>query len=64
MTGKTLAALLVAPRKNRAARVPLPEIDDELGLAKVEIDRVCGADWPDLHRRPRPLRSPAADPRA
>jgi threonine dehydrogenase-like Zn-dependent dehydrogenase len=46
MTDKTLAALLVAPRKIELREFPLPEIDEESGLAKVEITGVCGADWP------------------
>jgi threonine dehydrogenase-like Zn-dependent dehydrogenase len=46
MTTKTLAALLVAPRKIELREFPLPEIDSESGLAKIEITGVCGADWP------------------
>jgi threonine dehydrogenase-like Zn-dependent dehydrogenase len=46
MTTKTLAALLVAPRKIELREFPLPEIEAESGLAKVEITGVCGADWP------------------
>jgi threonine dehydrogenase-like Zn-dependent dehydrogenase len=46
MDGKTLAAVLVAPRKIELREFPLPEIDADSGLAKVEITGVCGADWP------------------
>jgi threonine dehydrogenase-like Zn-dependent dehydrogenase len=60
MTTRTLAALLVAPRKIELREFPLPEIDAESGLAKIEITGVCGADWPiytgDLARfAPPPL---------
>ncbi len=43
---KTLAAVLVAPRKIELRELPLPEIDADSGIAKVEITGVCGADWP------------------
>jgi threonine dehydrogenase-like Zn-dependent dehydrogenase len=46
MTTKTLAAVLVAPRKIELREFPLPEIDADSGLAKIEITGVCGADWP------------------
>jgi len=46
MTTKTLAALLVAPRRIELREFPLPDIDEESGLAKIEITGVCGADWP------------------
>ena len=57
---KTLAAVLVAPRKIELREFPLPEIDADSGLARVEITGVCGADWPiytgDLARfAPPPL---------
>lgn len=43
---KTVAAVLVAPRRIELREFPLPEIDAESGIAKVEITGVCGADWP------------------
>ena len=46
MVDKTLAAVLVAPRKIELRELPLPEIDADSGIAKVEITGVCGADWP------------------
>ena len=46
MADKTLAAVLVAPRKIELRELPLPEIDEDSGIAKVEITGVCGADWP------------------
>lgn len=46
MVDKTLAAVLVAPRKFELRELPLPEIDADFGIAKVEITGVCGADWP------------------
>jgi len=46
MVEKTLAAVLVAPRKMELRELPLPEIDADSGIAKVEITGVCGADWP------------------
>jgi threonine dehydrogenase-like Zn-dependent dehydrogenase len=46
MPDKTLAAVLVAPRKIELRELPLPEIDADSGIAKVEITGVCGADWP------------------
>ncbi|HUB94760.1 MAG TPA: zinc-binding dehydrogenase [Stellaceae bacterium] len=46
MAEKTLAAVLVAPRKIELREFALPEIDADSGIAKVEITGVCGADWP------------------
>src|SRR5215831_2798522 len=46
MGGKTLAAVLTKPRTIELRELPLPRIDAESGLAKVEITGVCGADWP------------------
>jgi len=46
MSDKTIAAVLVAPRKIELREFPLPEIDADSGIAKVEITGVCGADWP------------------
>jgi threonine dehydrogenase-like Zn-dependent dehydrogenase len=42
----TLAALLVEPRKIELREFALPPIDDDSGLARIEITGVCGADWP------------------
>jgi threonine dehydrogenase-like Zn-dependent dehydrogenase len=60
MVDKTLAAVLVAPRKIELREFPLPEIDEDSGIAKVEITGVCGADWPIYtgalaHYAPPPL---------
>ena len=41
-----LAAVLLAPRTIELRDVPLPEIDADSGLARIEITGVCGADWP------------------
>jgi threonine dehydrogenase-like Zn-dependent dehydrogenase len=41
-----LAAVLLEPRTIELRDVPLPEIDADSGLARVEITGVCGADWP------------------
>jgi threonine dehydrogenase-like Zn-dependent dehydrogenase len=46
MAEKTLAAVLLAPRKIELREFPLPEVDEDSGIAKVEITGVCGADWP------------------
>jgi threonine dehydrogenase-like Zn-dependent dehydrogenase len=46
MAGKTLAAVLTKPRTIELREFPLPRIDADSGLAKVEITGVCGADWP------------------
>ena len=46
MADKTVAAVLTAPRKIELREFPLPEIDEDSGIAKVEITGVCGADWP------------------
>ncbi|HXP93877.1 MAG TPA: alcohol dehydrogenase catalytic domain-containing protein [Candidatus Binatia bacterium] len=46
MAEKTLAAVLVAPRQIELREFPLPEVDEDSGLARVEITGVCGADWP------------------
>jgi threonine dehydrogenase-like Zn-dependent dehydrogenase len=60
MASKTLAAVLTKPRTIELREFPLPKIDADSGLAKVEITGVCGADWPiytgDLARfAPPPL---------
>ncbi len=46
MAEKTLAAVLLAPRKIELREFDLPPIDADSGIAKVEITGVCGADWP------------------
>ncbi|MGA2394206.1 MAG: alcohol dehydrogenase catalytic domain-containing protein, partial [Candidatus Lustribacter sp.] len=46
MPDTTLAALLVAPRQIELRDFPLPPIDEDSGLARIEITGVCGADWP------------------
>ena len=46
MAEKTLAAVLVAPRRIELREFPLPQIDENSGLARIEITGVCGADWP------------------
>jgi threonine dehydrogenase-like Zn-dependent dehydrogenase len=46
MANKALAAVLTKPRTIELREFPLPQIDAESGLAKVEITGVCGADWP------------------
>lgn len=42
----TWAAVLLAPRTMELREFALPEIDEDSGLARVEITGVCGADWP------------------
>jgi threonine dehydrogenase-like Zn-dependent dehydrogenase len=46
MTQKMTAAVLLAPRKIELREFPLPEIDENSGIAKIEITGVCGADYP------------------
>jgi threonine dehydrogenase-like Zn-dependent dehydrogenase len=46
MVEKTIAAVLLAPRKIELREFVLPPIDADSGIAKVEITGVCGADWP------------------
>lgn len=46
MVSKTIAAVLVAPRKIELREFALPEIDENSGIAKIEITGVCGADYP------------------
>jgi threonine dehydrogenase-like Zn-dependent dehydrogenase len=42
----TVAAVLTAPRSFELREFRLPEIDENSGIAKIEITGVCGADWP------------------
>jgi threonine dehydrogenase-like Zn-dependent dehydrogenase len=46
MPKTTLAAVLLEPRKIELRDVPIPEIDADSGLARVEITGVCGVDFP------------------
>jgi threonine dehydrogenase-like Zn-dependent dehydrogenase len=46
MPTKTTAAVLVAPRQIELREFPLPEVDADSGLARIEITGVCGADYP------------------
>ena len=46
MVEKTIAAVLLEPRKIELREFALPEVDADSGIAKVEITGVCGADWP------------------
>jgi threonine dehydrogenase-like Zn-dependent dehydrogenase len=46
MVEKTTAAVLLAPRTMELREFALPEIDENSGIAKVEITGVCGADFP------------------
>jgi threonine dehydrogenase-like Zn-dependent dehydrogenase len=46
MTKTMTAAVLVAPYKIELREFRLPEIDENSGIAKIEITGVCGADWP------------------
>lgn len=46
MPEKTLAALLLSPRKIELREFAIPPIDENSGIAKIEITGVCGADWP------------------
>ena len=46
MAATTVAAVLLEARKLELRDVPIPEIDADSGLARVEITGVCGADWP------------------
>lgn len=60
MADKTLAAVLVEPRRIELREFALPPLDENSGLARIEITGVCGADWPiytgDLARfAPPPL---------
>jgi threonine dehydrogenase-like Zn-dependent dehydrogenase len=46
MAETTVAAVLVAPRQIALREFRLPAIDENSGLARIEITGVCGADWP------------------
>ena len=46
MPATTVAAVLQAPRKFELRDVPIPEIDADSGLARVESTGVGGVDWP------------------
>ena len=42
----THAAVLTAPRTIEMRELPVPEIDENSGLLRIEITGVCGVDWP------------------
>jgi threonine dehydrogenase-like Zn-dependent dehydrogenase len=42
----TVSAVLTEPRRFELREFRLPEIDENSGIAKIEITGVCGADWP------------------
>jgi len=42
---KALAMVLVEPRRLEARELPLPEIDDDSGLLRVEACGICGSDY-------------------
>jgi threonine dehydrogenase-like Zn-dependent dehydrogenase len=46
MAETTVAAVLVASRQIELREFRLPQIDENSGLARIEITGVCGADWP------------------
>jgi threonine dehydrogenase-like Zn-dependent dehydrogenase len=46
MVEMTIAAVLLEPRKFELREFPLPPVEADSGIAKVEITGVCGADWP------------------
>jgi threonine dehydrogenase-like Zn-dependent dehydrogenase len=46
MAMKTRAAVLTGPRQIEMRELPVPEIDENSGLLRVEVTGVCGVDWP------------------
>ncbi len=42
----TKAAVLTAPRTIETRELPVPEIDENSGLLRIEVTGVCGVDWP------------------
>ena len=55
---KAFAMVLVEPRKLEARELPLPEIDDDSGLLRVEACGICGSDYEQFEgvlRTPTPV---------
>jgi threonine dehydrogenase-like Zn-dependent dehydrogenase len=46
MSLTTKAAVLTAPRTLEMRELPVPEINENTGLLRIEITGVCGVDWP------------------
>ena len=44
MPETTLAAVLVAPNQFEVRELPIPQIDDDAGLLKIEACGICGSD--------------------
>jgi threonine dehydrogenase-like Zn-dependent dehydrogenase len=58
MSDKTLAMVQTAPRRLEARELPLPEIDDESGLLRIEACGICGSDYEQFEgalRTPMPV---------
>lgn len=54
MTESVLAAVQIGAKKTEVRSFPVPQIDEDAGLLKVEISGVCGSDWPDYKKDTRP----------
>jgi threonine dehydrogenase-like Zn-dependent dehydrogenase len=55
---KTLAMVQTAPRKLEPQELPLPEIDDDTGLLRIEACGICGSDYEQYEgvlRTPMPV---------
>ena len=55
---KTLAMVQTAPRKLEARELPLPEIDDQSALLRIEACGICGSDYEQFEgvlRTPMPV---------
>jgi threonine dehydrogenase-like Zn-dependent dehydrogenase len=55
---KSLAMVLTAPRKLEPRDLPLPEIDDDSGLVRIEACGICGSDYEQFEgvlRTPLPV---------
>ena len=46
MAMKTRAAVLTAPRKIEMRELPVPDINEDTGIVRIELTGVCGVDWP------------------
>jgi threonine dehydrogenase-like Zn-dependent dehydrogenase len=56
--GKTLAMVQMAPRKLEAQDLPIPEINDDTALMRIEACGICGTDYEQFEgvlRTPLPL---------
>lgn len=56
MANSVLASVVTGPGTLELAELPLPTVDDEAGLLRVELTGVCGTDVRDLPRAELPRR--------